>query len=93
MNSTIQKLKEQIEKEEFKMRNCSHNWKESFYNPETTKEMSDYEFVGQGSDFWYKPTGWKNITKDRWTRICSKCGKEEHTYQQEAVIKEYKPKF
>lgn len=93
MNDKIRDLQRQIEADQSKISNCKHTWCEAYYDPETTKEPYGYRTEKQGSDVWGMPEGYRDVTKDRWSRKCTKCGHVEHTYTQEAVIKEYKPKF
>jgi hypothetical protein len=81
-----------IERANNEMSNCDHKWKETIFDPETIQESVFRGYEGHGSDpypvFDYYPK-----QKNRWSRECSKCGKKEYTDKQEAVIKEYKPKF
>lgn len=93
MNDKIRELQKQIQNEESKIRNCKHNFGQPYYDPETVKEPYGYRTVGQGSDVWSEPMGYRDVKKDRWTRKCSSCGFEQHTNKQEPVIKEFKPKF
>ncbi len=93
MNDKIKELQAQIKAEEAKIRNCSHTFGEPYYNPETVVEPYGFKTVGQGSDVWTEPQGYHEVSKKRWSRKCQKCGNEEHTYKQEAVITDYKPSF
>lgn len=49
--------------------------------------------VGKGSDIWMEPEGYRDGTKDRWSRECKKCGHIQYTYTQEPIISGHKPKF
>ncbi len=75
---------------------CKHEWGKTFYDP-YQEEATRERFVYQGSDsyYTYEGTG-MYYEKDRWTRICKKCGKKEHAYdyeEVEVVQKERKLKF
>lgn len=91
MNSKIRELQEQIRKEQNKIDRCSHQFDEPFYNAEIVKEPYGYEMVVQGSDTWYNPQGYRDVKKDRWTRICKFCEYEQHTKDQVATA--HKPLF
>lgn len=93
MNNRIQELENLIKQEKQKIDSCKHFFGEAYYDPETKKEAYGYRTVGQGSDVWNEPEGYQDVKVPRWSRKCKVCGKIEHTYTQEAVIKEYKPKF
>ncbi len=93
MNDNIKRLQAQIEAEQSKIRNCKHDFDKSFYNAETTREPYGYEMVGQGSDVWYEPKGYRDVKKDRWTRKCKVCGFEQHTYNQKPIVTGYEPSF
>lgn len=93
MNKNIENLKAQIEAEERKIANCKHIFEAAFYNPETIKEPSDFKIEAHGSDVWSVATNYRDVTKDRWTRICTICGMAQHTYKQEPIILGYKPFF
>lgn len=93
MNDKIKELQAQIKAEEVKIRNCNHAYGEAVYNPEIVVEPYGYKTVGQGSDVWTEPQGFHEVSKQRWSRKCSKCGNEQFTYKQEAVAIDYKPSF
>lgn len=93
MNENIQRLQQQIQAEESKIRNCDHLFGDPFYNPETIKEPYGFKTVAMGSDVWTEPEGYRDVEKDRWTRVCSKCGYEQHTTEKEPIINGYQPKF
>jgi hypothetical protein len=93
MNEKIRQLQEEIEREKRKLSNCQHNFGEAFYNPETVRESYGERTVARGSDIWYEPIGYHDVKKDRWTRVCNTCGKEEHTNKQKPVITNYTPDF
>ena len=94
LTTEIEKRKKEIENLEQQIRNCSHEeYNEAIYDSEEKIVMDDragYEV--HGSDRWPKFSSHKE-TVPRWSRQCKKCGYKEYTYKQEAVIKEYKPKF
>lgn len=89
----LAELQKQIDEIKKRQATCSHNFGEPFYNPEKVMEPYGHKLVTQGSDAWGEPQGWHEVSKDRWTRVCTICEYEQHTSKQEAVIKEYKPKF
>ena len=93
MNDNIKRLQEQIEAEKRKINNCQHNFDNSFFNPETTREPYGYRMVGRGSDVWGEPEGYRDVTKKRWTRKCKICGFEQHTYNQKPIISGHEPAF
>lgn len=76
-----------------KQSNCSHNWSEPQYDPETKKEGYGIRMVHQGTDMWPEYEGYRDVTVPRWSRICSKCGKVEYAYKQRPVIERYEPDF
>jgi len=89
----IEDLKRQIQAEEQKLRNCKHSFEDAIFDPEITREPSGYTLEVHGSDAYPVATGYKDVSKNRWSRECSICGKKEYTYNQKPVIKEYKPSF
>jgi len=93
MNDRIRKLQEEIDAEQRKISRCSHNFCDPYYNPETVREPYGFKLVGQGSDVWHEPEGYHDVKKDRWTRVCKTCGKEEHTNKRKPVITNYTPDF
>jgi hypothetical protein len=93
MNDKIRQLQDEIEREKRKISNCRHNFGEAFFNPETVREPYGFRVTGRGSDMWSEPEGYNDVKKDRWTRVCKTCGKEEHTNKQKPVITNYKPDF
>jgi len=93
MNQRIKYLQAQIQAEENRMSRCTHEWNEVFYNPETVKEGYGFKPVGRGSDMWHEYEGYHDVQKPRWTRICKKCGKEDHTDKQRPVVTHHVPDF
>lgn len=93
MNAKIKALQEQIEIEKKRIANCKHEFGKAFYNPETVREPYGFKTVHQGSDVWTEPEGYHDVKKDRWTRICSTCGLEQHTNKQKPVISGHEPSF
>lgn len=81
MNDKIRELQAQIKTEEARIRDCKHEFGSTYYNAETIMEPSSYEQTGRGVDKWYVPTSYREISKDRWSRKCAKCGHEQHTYK------------
>lgn len=93
MNKKIEELKRQIANEQSKINNCEHVFDDGFYNPYEVSESYGSKLITHGSDYWYEPEGYRKVKKDRWTRVCKKCGFEQHTEKQKPIIKEYKPDF
>ena len=93
MNDNIKKLQQQIEAEEEKVRRCKHEYGEPFSNPETVREPYGFKTEGHGSDVHTVAEGYHDVEKQRWTRICKKCGNQDHTNKQEPVISSYRPSF
>jgi len=94
MNHRIKELEAQIALEQIKINNCAHVFAPAFYNPDT--EMVGYGSVqdGAGSDPHWSFAGYTEKPRPRWTRVCEKCGKEEHTYKERAKTHvEYEPDF
>jgi len=89
----MERLLEEARQEQQAMENCGHEWGEVKYDPEEVRVPYGYKTVGQGSDIWTEPEGYRDDTKDRWSRECKKCGKIQYAYTQEPVISGYKPKF
>jgi hypothetical protein len=93
MNERIKQLLTEIDNERLKMDQCHHDFGQPFYNPDSEKQPTGYETVGQGSDVWTQVTGWKDVDIPRWTRVCTVCGFEQHTTEQEPIITGHQPKF
>lgn len=93
MNDRIRELQEQIAREKDMITNCSHDYGEPFSNPEKVREPYGIKTVGRGSDIWSEPEGYRDVEKPRWTRICRKCGNEQHTTKQKPIVSDYKPDF
>lgn len=92
-NDKIIQLQREIEAEKAKMNSCNHIWGDPFSNPETIQEGYGSVQDGAGSDPHWSYEGYRPKVIPRWTRKCTLCGKEEHTYKTEAVISSYKPRF
>lgn len=86
LNSEISSLRSQMQR-------CQHTYGKGVYDPETHTEPSGSRLVGQGSDVWFEPTGYTKVKKDRWSRECTICGKKDYTYEKQAVVSSYEPKF
>lgn len=93
MNDRIKQLQSLIEEEKKKIANCHHIFGKAFSNPEIVKEGYGIKNVGQGSDIWLDFEGYRDVSKPRWTRICTQCGKEEHTYTMKPIITGSEPNF
>lgn len=92
MNKNIRNLQVQIEREERFIRNCKHDFSEAKYNAEEYKEPY-YTSVAHGSDVWGEVQGYTTKHKDRWSRKCSICGYEQHTYTKKPIISGHEPNF
>lgn len=92
MNDKIRELQRKIEQEERRIKNCKHDFEEPFFNPEKTKEPY-FKTVARGSDIGSEIDGYRDVTKDRWTRECNICGYRQHTYKLEPIIKGQRPSF
>jgi len=93
MSKRIQELQREIDKEKEKIQNCIHSFDSIFYNPEKVFEPYGIKTVVMGSDIRSVHEGYREKLKDRWTRICCKCGKEQHTYKQKPIIERFEPDF
>jgi len=93
MNQKIKDLQAQINAEQEKMNRCEHKFGNAFYNPEIKREPYGYSLDGHGSDIWYVPAGYHDVSHPRWTRVCKNCGKEEHTYSQKPIVSGFEPDF
>lgn len=79
MNQKILDLQKQIADEQAKIANCKHSWGEVEYDPYKTQEAYGYKLEGQGSDPYPVPEGYREVTKDRWKRVCTHCGFVQYT--------------
>jgi len=93
MNDKVRQLQKEIEVEKRRIANCKHNFCKAYYNPDTKMEPYGFKQVAHGSDVWTEAEGYREVTVDRWTRKCEKCGFEEHTNKQKPIIKGYEPDF
>jgi hypothetical protein len=93
MNDKIRDLQRQIEAEKRTIANCDHQWGGIFSNPETQRE--EYftgQYETQGVHHW-PITSYRDKVVPRWTRKCTLCGHEEHTYKQKPIITGYEADF
>jgi len=93
MNDKILQLKKEIKKEEEKIRNCEHNFGETYFNPEIIMEGYGSVQDGAGSDPHWSYAGYMPVEKNRWSRKCSICNFVQHTYEQKPIISGYEPSF
>lgn len=93
MNEKIRKLLQEVEAQKEIMDKCKHSFNYPFYNPENSMEAYGTKMVAMGSDVWWEPEGYRQVQKDRWTRVCSKCGFEQHTDKQKPIITGQEPDF
>lgn len=89
----IEQLQRDIIREQQALKDCKHDWSEGKYDPQAIRVPYGQKNVGKGVDIWFEPEGYRDSTKDRWSRECKKCGKIEYTYTQEPVIVGHKPSF
>ena len=93
MNDKIRQLQKEIEVEKIKIEKCDHNYGKSFYNPYKINEGYGCVTKGQGSDIWSDFEGYREVEKPRWTRVCTKCGNEDHTCKQKPIVSGFEPDF
>lgn len=93
MNEKIRELQQQIENEKQKIGDCGHEFVDAFSNPETVKEPYGSKLVEMGSDSYFEPEGYLDKEIPRWTRICTECGHEQHTYKKKPVVVGHEPDF
>jgi len=95
MNSSnkILELKRQIDLEQRNINNCSHNFKDAVFDPETVKEGYGSVQDGAGSDPHWGYAGYRDVQKDRWSRECNNCGFKQYTYIKEPIVSAFRPKF
>ena len=91
----INRLQKEIEAEQQKQKFCQHTFDKAVYDPESTTVTEinwSNGLIGRGSDPYYD-TYERPITKPRWSRTCTKCGKIEYTYTQKVVHIDQEPEF
>ena len=85
MKTELEMLEEKIANLRAKQAICNHQWMKPEYDPEE-QEIKIVEDVWQGVDVWPEERGTGRYKKvDRWSRVCSKCGKKEYTYEMETI--------
>lgn len=89
----LEELKKEISKYEKSIRDCKHSFNKPIYDPESVMEGYGSVQDGGGSDPHWGFEGYKEVTKDRWSRECEICGEKQYTYKREPVITSYEPKF
>lgn len=89
----MERLLAEAKEQQQAMDNCGHEWGEAKYDPEPIRVPYGLKNVGKGVDIWFEPEGYRDSTKDRWSRECIKCGYIQYTYTQEPIISGHKPKF
>ncbi len=73
-------LKREIEQIERIQRECNHVWGQAIYDPE---EVPEYDYIDyrQGVDCGSFPVAnGKYHYRERYVRVCTKCGKEKYSY-------------
>ena len=81
----IKQLTQRIEALKATQVNCKHVFGETRYNPYLAKEeylTGEYDY--QGIHMWPK-TAYRDVSKPRWTKVCTLCGIEKHTETQKNV--------
>jgi len=63
MNEKIEKLRREIQKEETRIQNCKHDFKEAKFDPETIREGYGSVCEKHGSDIWYNYAGYHDVQK------------------------------
>ncbi len=88
-----ERLRKEIAASETRMRNCRHEFNEPIFDPEKVSVQDDRQgYEVHGVDRW-PVLSFHEESKRRWSRECKDCGFKEYTYEQEAEISSYKPKF
>ena len=97
MNSQqkIDRLEDEIGILKLSQRCCEHKWSEPEYTPYQDTELyhtGRYETHGVHQ---HAIMDSRIINKDRWTRMCIKCGLAEHTENLKALAQptKYEPEF
>lgn len=93
--SRISQLESQIEQVKREQATCQHVWGKPFSNPEKKKEeFCDGSIAStQGIHLNYRRS-FRDVEVPRWTRVCTKCELEQHSYEQQNVaVPEMQPKF
>ena len=91
----IVKLEQELKSLKDSQKYCAHKWDKTKYDPYFSSEMyatGQYEVNGIHQ---HPIMDSRLINKDRWTRICIKCGLAEHTEQTTEIKQPVKtePKF
>ncbi len=95
MNSQerINELRQEIGRLQRDIDCCNHTFGQPFSNPEKFMEGYGSKLVHQGSDAWSEFEGYREAFKPRWTRTCTKCGFQQHSYKRKPVVSDYVPDF
>jgi hypothetical protein len=90
----IDQLKRQLDQLKIEQNNCLHSYGDPKYDPRAGKE--EYltgQYETHGIHRW-PITSFRDVTIDRWSRECSKCGKVDYTEKlQEKKTVKTSPKF
>jgi len=89
----IADLQKQIDAEQNKIDRCHDEWGETYSDAGKKMEPYGHKVTAQGSDIWFDPEGYREVSYQRWARKCKKCGKVEHTEKSEPVTPHQKPVF
>ena len=86
MKTELEILEEKVAKLKRLQANCNHEWLEPEFDPEK-QEIKVVEDVWYGVDVWPEERGTGRYRLvDRWSRVCSKCGKKEYTKELEEIV-------
>lgn len=93
MKTELEILEEKVSRLKALQSRCNHKWSKPEFDPESREIIEEIE-EREGAHTVLVPyfTGrYQNV--DRWSRVCTKCGKKEYTYEMETVSVKTKPKF
>jgi hypothetical protein len=86
MNQKILDLQKQIADEEAKIRTCKHSFGNPEYDPYETSVPANYKLEGHGSDVYTVADGYRQVSKDRWKRVCTQCGEIQYSEKTEIIV-------
>ena len=95
LQQKINSIKKELLNLQSKQEQCNHEYNESKYNPYYNKEMFFTDECEVGDVHHHPEILYRIIKKDRWTRVCSKCGFIDHTKSQRKVVvsKRFEPNW
>ncbi len=83
-------LRQKIEDEQER---CFHEWGASEYEPFQKTQGYGIKLVGRGSDPSTEYEVYKEVTVDRWSRTCLKCGKVQYADKRKTKVVDEGPDF